>query len=206
MYKYWNLFKFIGYISLIIPNKLVRKFNDCVSYSCGARLILRTQNKEGKCKLRPRYFIFGHKYMSIKSMRSDSGLRIECIDKYKNQTFSPYLEIGENVIFNKNCHIGVINKIIIGNNVLIGSNVLITDHSHGTTTKESLQIFPEYRELYSKGPVVIEDNVWIGENVSILPNVTIGKGAVIGANSVVTSDVPQYAVVCGVPAKLIEKK
>ena len=52
-------------------------------------------------------------------------------------------------------------------------------------------------------PVRIEDNVWIGENVTICPGVTIGENSVIGAGAVVTKDVPPYAVVAGVPARLL---
>ena len=55
----------------------------------------------------------------------------------------------------------------------------------------------------SKGPVVIENDVWIGEGVCVMPGVRIGRGAVIGANAVVTQDVPANSVVGGVPAKLI---
>ena len=57
----------------------------------------------------------------------------------------------------------------------------------------------------SKGPVIIEDNVWIGEGVVILPNVRIGKSAIIGANSVVNADVPANAVIGGIPAKIIRQ-
>lgn len=58
--------------------------------------------------------------------------------------------------------------------------------------------------LISKGPVVIEDNVWIGEHACIMPGTTIGKGSIVGANAVVTKDVPPYSLVGGVPAKLIK--
>ena len=53
---------------------------------------------------------------------------------------------------------------------------------------------PLQRPLYSKGPVIIEDDVWLGEKVSVMPGVHIGRGAIIGANSVVTKDIPDYSV------------
>lgn len=56
----------------------------------------------------------------------------------------------------------------------------------------------------SKGPTIIENDVWIGMNVIILSGVTIGNGSVIGAGSVVTKDVPPYAIVAGNPAKIIK--
>ncbi len=64
---------------------------------------------------------------------------------------------------------------------------------------------PIHRPLVVKGPIVIEDNVWIGERVCILSGVNIGKGAIIAANSVVTHDVPEYCVAAGSPAKVIKQ-
>lgn len=114
---------------------------------------------------------------------------------------------GDNVQLNDYVHIAAINRVFIGNNVLIASKVFISDHNHGGYSGEihsSPMSSPSLRSIISK-PVVIEDNVWIGEFVSILPGVTIGKGAIIGANSVVTFDVPEYSIVVGVPAKIIKK-
>ena len=56
----------------------------------------------------------------------------------------------------------------------------------------------------TKGDIRIGNDVWIGEDAKILSGVTIGDGAVIGANSLVTKNVPPYAVVGGVPAKIIK--
>lgn len=59
-------------------------------------------------------------------------------------------------------------------------------------------------EATSKGQIVVDDDVWIGTNALILSGVHIGKGAVVAAGSVVTKDVPPFAIVGGVPAKLIK--
>ena len=59
--------------------------------------------------------------------------------------------------------------------------------------------------MTSKGPVIIGDNVWIGDKATILGGVTIGESVIIAANSVVTKDVPPYSVVAGIPAKVIKK-
>ena len=64
---------------------------------------------------------------------------------------------------------------------------------------------PVERELISKGPVIIGNNVWIGRNVTIMSGVTVGDGAVIGANAVVTHDVPAYSIAVGCPAKVIRR-
>ena len=62
----------------------------------------------------------------------------------------------------------------------------------------------EEYEATSKGNIVIDDDVWIGYGATILSGVHIGQGAVIAAGAVVTKDVPPYAIVGGVPAKVIK--
>ena len=59
-------------------------------------------------------------------------------------------------------------------------------------------------EAITKGDIVVGDDVWIGQNSVVLSGITIGQGAVVSAGSVVTKDVPPYAIVGGVPAKLIK--
>ena len=81
------------------------------------------------------------------------------------------------------------------------SCILIEDHSHGTA--DDIDTPVAKRRLHSKGPIIIEDNVWIGENACILENVRIGKCSIIGANAVVTHDIPPYSVAVGVPAKVV---
>ena len=66
-----------------------------------------------------------------------------------------------------------------------------------------MNVQPRLRQLVSKGEVIIEDNVWIGNNVCILGGVRIGMGSIIGANTVVTKDIPPYSIAAGVPAKII---
>ena len=115
------------------------------------------------------------------------------------------IQIGKNCWFGAYCHITSINSITIGDNCLTGKWVTITDNSHGTSSIESLTLPPTLRANVSKGPVIIGNNVWIGEKATILPNVSIGDGAVVAANSVVTKSVPKYSVVAGNPAKIIRQ-
>jgi acetyltransferase-like isoleucine patch superfamily enzyme len=143
----------------------------------------------------PKYFHIGNGFCA------QPGLRIEAWDQFIEEKFQPIIKIGNRVGLNWNVHIGAINRIEIGDDVLVGSNVLITDHAHGSA--EGAILKPIDRPLKSKGPVVIEANVWIGEGVCILPGVHIGKGAIIGANAVVTCNIPAGAVVGGVPARPI---
>ena len=79
-------------------------------------------------------------------------------------------------------------------------------NSHGQSTREHMSIPYYERPMYSKGPVVIGNNVWLGNNVCVMPGVTIGDGAIIGANSVVTHDIPAYAVAAGIPAKVVKQQ
>jgi lipopolysaccharide O-acetyltransferase len=91
-----------------------------------------------------------------------------------------------------NCvHIGCANSIVIGKNVLIGSNVLIIDHNHGMTSSLEVdcEIPPKKRGLTSKGGIIIEDNVWIGDGVVVLSGSHIGFGAIIAARCVVRGSI-----------------
>lgn len=158
-------------------------------------------------KCRFGYFrkLVGMKYMNIgENVSMGEDVVIECYDTYEGVKFTPRFEIGNNSSFGDNGHISCINIVKIGNNVRIGRKVFITDNAHGASARELLDIRPNLRPLISKGPVIIEDNAWIGEMVCVLPGVRIGKGSIIGANAVVTKDVPQYCVVGGNPAHIIK--
>lgn len=147
----------------------------------------------------------GGKYISIgNNVAIGKNVTLTAWDDFKGQHFHPQIVIGSNSSIGDDSHVTAINKIWIGNNVLTGKKILITDNAHGASVLELMDIAPNKRPLYSKGPVIIEDNVWIGEKASIMPGVHIGKGSIIGANSVVTKDVPPYSVVIGVPAYVIK--
>ena len=107
-------------------------------------------------------------------------------------------------------------KVIIGDYCSIAPNVriILRNHRHDTV---STYPFDDFSLFYTdksveesahvtknKGIVKIGNDVWIAENATILPGVKIGDGAVIGNGAVVTKDVPDYAVVGGVPAKIIK--
>lgn len=110
------------------------------------------------------------------------------------------VEIGHNVYFSEGVIIGGQNGVTIGNYALIGYNVNLISANHSYQNN----LFPILKQGLYGGPIEIEDDVWIGSNVVVLPNVKIGRGAVIGANAVVTKNVEPYAIVGGVPAKLIK--
>ena len=149
--------------------------------------------------------LLGAKYIIVGDNCSiGKNIQLTAWESYMDQTFQPEIIIGNNCLIGEDAHITAVSSIHIGNNVLMGKKVLITDNSHGVSTSEMMDIAPVKRPLYSKGPVIIDDNVWIGEKASIMPDVHIGKGSIIAANAVVTKDVPPYSVVAGVPGKVVK--
>lgn len=162
--------------------------------------------KAENCYFQYPLYLHGGKYITIgRGSGSDQRLRLDAWDEFLGDEFNPEIIIGDNVSIQKDCHIGAINKIIIGNNVLLASKVYISDHFHGEITKEALRLPPSQRKLYSKGPIVIENNVWLGEGVVVLPNVTIGENSIVGANSVVTKSIPKNSIAGGNPARIIRE-
>jgi acetyltransferase-like isoleucine patch superfamily enzyme len=155
----------------------------------------------------PHIKVIGGKYITIgdKTYIGKESI-LSARNRYGEQVFNPSITIGNRCGFGEYTHITAINQIVIGNGVLLGNFVIITDNAHGggANFEKQLLLPPIYRPLYSKGPVFIADNVWIGDKSTILPGVSIGKGAIVGANSVVTKDVPARAMVAGSPAKIIK--
>jgi acetyltransferase-like isoleucine patch superfamily enzyme len=125
----------------------------------------------------------------------------------------------ENVSVGK-CTYGMLNvqsffpnaneRLEIGNYVSIAPGTLFmlgVNHQTQTLTTFPLHtrlVGPTSLDAVSKGPLIVEDEVWIGTNAIIFSGVAIGKGAIIAAHAVVTSSVPPYAIVGGNPAKIIK--
>ena len=151
--------------------------------------------------------VVGGEYITIgKYSHVDKGCTITAYDHANDGAkFKPEIQIGESCNIGAWNHITAINKIVIGKGFLSGKWVTISDNNHGEGIYEQLQMEPIYRPLTSKGPVIIGENVWVGEKATILSGVTIGDGVIVAANSVVTKDVPAYCVVAGNPAKVIKE-
>ena len=96
--------------------------------------------------------------------------------------------------------------IIIGDKVMLGPNVtMITgDHRTDYVGKYMIDVSEDEKLPENDLPIILKGDNWIGANVTILKGVTIGEGAVVAAGAVVTKDVPAYAVVGGVPAKVLK--
>ena len=84
--------------------------------------------------------------------------------------------------------------IIIEDYALVAAHAKIISNDHD----------PYYRPALTCKPVIIKEGAWIGAGAAIMKGVTVGKYAIIGSNSVVTKDIPDYAVAVGVPAKVIK--
>jgi acetyltransferase-like isoleucine patch superfamily enzyme len=110
------------------------------------------------------------------------------------------LEIGNNVGISQHVFIGVRGKISIGDNVIIGPYAKIYAANHNFDRLDR----PIREQGESRQGIVIGDDCWIGAGSTILDGVNIGNGCVVAAGSVVTTNVPDYSVVGGIPAKLLK--
>ena len=118
---------------------------------------------------------------------------------YRNITIGNDVYIGPHALF-----LCTESQIFIGNKVLFGPHVTIIGGDHritdvGRFIYDVLDKHPEDDQ-----DVHIEDDVWIGTNTTLLKGVTVGRGAVVAAGALVTKDVPPYAIVGGVPAKVLK--
>ncbi len=114
------------------------------------------------------------------------------------QFFNPAnISIGEGTIVGQNAFLDGRDKLRIGNHVDIASDVMIYNSEHNLNAKDFAAI---------QEPVEIGDYVFIGPRSIILPGVKIGKGAVVAAGAVVTKNVDDFAIVGGVPAKVIGER
>ncbi len=129
--------------------------------------------------------------------------------------------IGHDVIISRNCIVQCkTGPLRIGSKTDIGSNVILSSVT-GISLGESVLIaancyvggaryvFKSMEKpmmeqgIYSKGPVIIGDDVWLGAGATVLDGVRLGKGVIIGAGAVVTKDMPDYAIAVGTPAKVV---
>lgn len=110
------------------------------------------------------------------------------------------LRMGSRITINGNARIVAdFGSIEMGSGIMIGPNVVIRASNHGTARHD----IPIWEQGQTGGRIVVGDDVWIGANAVIVAGVAVGSHAVIAAGAVVTRDVPDYAVVAGVPAKVI---
>lgn len=113
-----------------------------------------------------------------------------------------------NIYLDDFVHIGNGNRFYADATITIREGTIIADNCEFRTANHyydgvDLRMLPYDQRVICK-PITIAENCWIGTQVIILPGVTVNEGAVIGAGSVVSKDIPSYAVVCGNPAKIVK--
>ncbi len=123
------------------------------------------------------------------------------------------IEIGDHFYLGQNSMIGSEKSIKIGRCVIISNDVRIYDNNNHPTSpkaRENMSLNGYSNDNWAwhhsaSAPVVIGDNVWIGQYSTILKGVTIGKGSIVATRAVVTKDVPPYTIVAGNPAKVVKQ-
>lgn len=123
------------------------------------------------------------------------------------------ISIGDHSTIRFDSIVGCVNAVSIGDNVIISNNVHIYDNNNHPTNPEVRKKMTDkgfygeewkWKNSVSK-PIIICNNVWIGERATILKGVTIGEGSIIGCDSVVTKDVPPFSVAAGNPAVVLKQ-
>lgn len=119
----------------------------------------------------------------------------------KGAQFSPRTSLGDYSGIGINARIN--GTCTIGDYVMMGTDVVVITRNHAF---EHTDIPMMHQGFEQERPVVIGNDVWIGDRAIILAGVHVGDGAIIAAGAVVTHDVPPYSVVAGVPARVIKER
>lgn len=110
------------------------------------------------------------------------------------------IELGDNSGIGIDC---IVTRAVIGKDVMMGPQVIIVGQNHSFARTDISMI---QQGSTPCEPVTIGDDVWIGYRAIIMPGIKIGRGVIIGAGAVVTKDVPDWAIVGGVPAKILKMR
>jgi acetyltransferase-like isoleucine patch superfamily enzyme len=112
------------------------------------------------------------------------------------------VRIGAKTVLGQECTISAFQHVSIGRECIVADRVMLIDFDHGVVEVER----PIRLQGIYKRDVRVGSNVWIGYGAAFLRGVTVGDNAVVGTYAVVTKDVPDNAVVGGVPAELIRMR
>lgn len=138
--------------------------------------------------------------IACKRIFRSSGQRIN-VEKGANFYTGWEIEIGDDSSLGVNCMVPY--NLKVGKDVMMGPFVVIIGENHQYSRRDIPMRLQGYKNF---PPVRIEDDVWIGAGAIILPGITVGRGAIIGAGSVVTKDIPPYAICGGNPARIIRMR
>jgi len=182
-------------------------------------LIIKTTHQILNMFKIPFYYFKKSVHISIFA-RFDASTELGTYCKIRGRVYIRNATVGDATYIGSN---GFFDNAIIGKFCSIGSNVKIVVNAHPSkdfvsthpafysTLKQSgftftsLQLFDDHKYLDKKKgiSVIIGNDVWIGSDVKIIGGVKVGNGAIIGTGAIVTKNIPPYAIVVGVPAKVI---
>lgn len=176
-------------------------FSRILSKLSAVRFLMDVHRKGGKAGkpmllLHPEYISVG------KCVKIKRGFRIECYPRFYNWRYTPKLLIGDGVIIGHRFTGLVADSITIGKNTIFAGNITLITENHGINPETDI---PYHAQELSTGPIEIGEGCWLGQNVSVLPNVKIGNKCIIATNAVVTTDIPDYCIAAGCPARVIKK-
>ena len=112
--------------------------------------------------------------------------------------FRPQFRIGDRCQINQNT---TLKSIYFGDDVMIAPGVIFLDRLHAY---DRVDIPMNQQGTTPRAITILQNDVWIGQNAIIMPGIHIGKGVIVGAGSVITKDVPDFAIVAGVPGRVIK--
>jgi acetyltransferase-like isoleucine patch superfamily enzyme len=128
---------------------------------------------------------------------AEPGQRVE-IGVWGREQGEGRLSIGDCVLMSPGSRISASDEIVIGNGVMLANGSYVTDSDWHT-------IYDRTVRSTTPTPVIIGDNVWLGDHATVLKGVTIGANSVVAARAVVTRDVPANVVVAGNPATVVKE-
>ena len=179
---------------------MLRKFKDYI------RIKLKKALDETNL-ISPTTHIGNNTYISGCSITGNVSIEENC--KIYKSNINGEIKIGKySSIWGPNININ--GQVVIGNYCSIANSVSIQEYNHDRERLTTYYIFKNIfndkseNENTSKGPIIIGSDVWIGMQSSILSGVQIGNGAIIAANSVVNTDIPDFAIAAGSPAKVLK--
>jgi acetyltransferase-like isoleucine patch superfamily enzyme len=139
-------------------------------------------------------------YVGTKVLILDSAWLLALPSTERAEKREPLITIGDGTYIGHFSHIVAVEDVQIGKKVMIADRVYISDNIH-SFEDVSLPIIDQ--PVRFRSAVVIGDGAWIGENACII-GARVGRNCVVSANSVVTKDVPDFCVVAGVPARIVQ--
>lgn len=158
--------------------------------------------KQGDWAAKPLFLLNAHNVVIGRNVRIKKGYRIECYEQFCGRKLSPHFEINDGVIINPGFTAFVADSLSIGKDTIFAGNVTLITENHGMNPESDV---PYHALPLTTGPIKIGEGCWFGQNSCVLPNVTIGKKCIIATNAVITSDIPDFSIAAGCPAKIIKR-